>query len=210
MKNKVIIFDLDGVLFDSIAISEQYFFDVYPGSTKEMVRDLLSGNYHDEIQKITIPKKQETEVEKNLRRQIHAENKSKSPMYPGSKELLEQLHQDHYILALNTSAYERNCLPLLERNNILHLFDFLGTAELSTSKVEKFKMIKEKYNLDTSNLLFITDTLGDIRESDIAHIPTIAVTWGVHDRDYFAREEHSNLIAIIDSFAELHTLIYNS
>lgn len=64
MKNKVIIFDLDGVLFDSIAISEQYFFDVYPGSTKEMVRDLLSGNYHDEIQKITIPKKQETDTEK--------------------------------------------------------------------------------------------------------------------------------------------------
>ena len=210
MKNKVIVFDLDGVLFDSIAISEQYFFDIYPGSTKEMVKDLLSGNYHDEIQKITIPKKQETETEKIARRQIHAENKSKSPMYPGAKELLEHLHQDQYILALNTSAYERNCIPLLEKNNILSLFDFLGTAELSTSKVEKFKMIQDKYNLSTNNLLFITDTLGDIRESDIAHIQTIAVTWGVHDRDYFAKEKHSNVIAVIDSFAELKTLIYQS
>jgi HAD superfamily hydrolase (TIGR01509 family) len=207
MKRKIIVFDLDGVLFDSVALSEQFLYDRYPGITKEMQLEILCGNFHEELKKITLPKKAQTEEEAEARRVLHTENKSKVPMYNGAKELLGALHSEGYILALNTSAYSKNCLPLLERDGIVSLFDFLGTAELSKSKVDKFKIIEEKYGFDNQHVLFITDTVGDIKEACVANVPTVAVTWGAHGRNYFTREEYKNLIGIVDSFEELKNFI---
>jgi phosphoglycolate phosphatase len=207
MKRKIIIFDLDGVLFDSCELTEQFLYDRYPGLTKEMQMEILCGNFHEELKKITLPKKEQTEEEAEARRVLHTENRSKVPMYEGVKELLENLHKEGYIIALNTSAYEKNCLPLLDRAGIISLFDFLGTAETSKSKVDKFKIIEEKYGFDNKHVLFVTDTLGDIREADSANVPTVAVTWGVHDRSYFTREEHKNLVGIVDSFEQLKRMI---
>ncbi|MCK9597242.1 HAD family hydrolase [Candidatus Pacearchaeota archaeon] len=207
---KIIVFDLDGVLFDSIDAIEKNMLDMYPGFTKEIFQKLACGNFHEEIKKVSISKKIETKEEEAKRKLLYSKNKSTIPMYIGSKELLKGLHQSGYILALNTSSYNHACLPLLERSNVISLFDFIATAEVSTSKVEKFKIIKEKYDLNNEDCLFITDTLGDIKEADIANIPTVAVTWGQHDRSYFTREKHKNLIKIVDSFEELKDFIFNS
>lgn len=207
MKKKIIIFDMDGVLFDSNTIATQSLLYQYPGLTEEMQKEILTGNFHEEVSKITIPKREETEEEKAARKLKYSKDKSEVPMYSGTKELLSYLHNEGYIIVLNTSALDRNCLPLLERANITHFFDFLATAELSRSKVEKFKMIENKYIVDQNDMLFVTDTLGDIREADMAGIPTVAVTWGAHDRSYFNREPHTNLIGIVDSIAELESFI---
>ena len=58
-----------------------------------------------------------------------------------------------------------------------------------------------------ADMLFVTDTLGDIREADIAGIPTVAVTWGAHDESYFNREPHENLLKIVSSVSELEGFI---
>lgn len=207
MKRKIIIFDLDGVLFDSVAIATESLSYQYPGLTEEMQKELLTGNFHEELLKISLPKREETEEEKLARQIKYAKNKSEVPMYESMKEFLFNLHTEGYILALNTSALDRNCLPLLERAEITTFFDFLGTAEVSKSKIEKFNMVRQKYDANVEDILFITDTLGDIREADIADIPTVAVTWGAHDRSYFNREPHKNLIGIADSVMELRVFI---
>lgn len=69
---------------------------------------------------------------------LYSKIKSEVPMYVGAKQFLQELHDDGYILVLNTSAYNRNSLPLLECAGITTLFDFLATAEISKSKVDKF------------------------------------------------------------------------
>jgi phosphoglycolate phosphatase-like HAD superfamily hydrolase len=66
----------------------------------------------------------------------------------------------------------------------------------------------EKYNIPKEHTLFITDTLGDIREAEIADVPTVAVTWGAHDRSYFKQEEHKNIVAIVDSVDELKNFVW--
>lgn len=198
---------MDGVLFDSEAVAVQSLMYQYPGMTKEMQKEVLTGNFHEEIAKITILKIEETEEEKSDRQRKYAEDKAKSPMYDGIKELLTNLHKDGYTIAMNTSALDRNCIPLIEGAGITNFFDFIATAELSRSKVEKFKIIKNKYGVEESNMLFVTDTLGDIREADLAGVPTVAVTWGAHDRSYFSREPHDNLIGIVDTVSELEAFI---
>jgi phosphoglycolate phosphatase len=128
-------------------------------------------------------------------------------MFDGVKELLEKLHRLKYVLVINTGAYGRNCLPILEHSKITHLFNFIATAELSKSKLEKLKLIKDKYNVDKKDVLFVTDALGDVREADIADIPTVAVTWGVHDKSFFEREKHSNLVKVVNTVKELDDFI---
>jgi len=131
-------------------------------------------------------------------------------MFVGTKELLQELYNLGYTLVLNTSAYERNCLPLLEKSKIKELFDFVAAAEVSKSKIEKFKLIENKYNVSKEDVLFITDALGDLREADESGVSTIVVTWGVHDKTYFAREVHNNLIGVAGTVEELRNFIFKN
>jgi len=205
--SKVIIFDMDGVLFDNELIIQKSVLGQYPGMTVEMGRELLTGNFHEGLKNFHLERITETPEEMAVRKAKYEEEKANAPMYIGARELLQDLHQDGYIIALNTSAFERYCFPLLEKAGIKELFDMIGTAEVSKSKLEKFEIIKEKYNASLEDMIFVTDTLGDIREAEQAGVPTIAVSWGVHDHSFFNRMPLSNLVAIVDSMQELEDVI---
>ncbi len=204
---KILVFDFDGVLFDTMTLVNQSTMELFPSLTEEMARELLVGNLYEELEKIAHLRVQHTEEEKLRWREEYSKKKAEAPMFAGAKAMLEELHTAGYILVLNTTASNQNCLPLLEKAQITGLFDFLATKDVSKSKIEKFKLIEERYGISSNEMLFVTDSLGDLRESDIAGVPTIAVLWGVHDRGYFTREEHPNLIGIVESFDELVKLI---
>lgn len=198
---------MDGVLFDTIPYAEQVYLEGHPGMTNEMYKNLHTGNFHEETKKYEHLKKEETEEEKEKRNIAYAKKKSTTPMFSGIEELLKDLHGLGYLLVLNTNAYNRNCLPLLEKSGIKDIFDLIATAEFSKSKVEKFKLIEEKYNVNKEDVLFVTDSLGDVKEAEVAGVPTVAVTWGVHDESFFDKEKYSNLVAIIHTVEELSQFI---
>ena len=61
-------------------------------------------------------------------------------VYEGIPELLRSLHDRGFVLAVNTSCSEKKTVTLLEQFGIKELFDFLGTSDISESKVEKFQI----------------------------------------------------------------------
>lgn len=206
---KVICFDLDGVLFDTIAVAQQYSMEQFPDMPDDVRSELLSGNFHDQIKQYTdtLPPSTETPEEREIRQAGFAARKLESAMYDGMHDLVTALHKEGYTITMNTTALSRNCMPLLEKVGLISAFDFVATFETARSKVEKFNIIAEKYGVTTADILFITDTLGDIREAQSAGVPTIAVTWGAHDRSYFTRQEYTMLKKIVDTVEELESSI---
>lgn len=209
-KPKVIVFDLDGVLVDSNEITAKEFFKIYQTATQDTYRETLCGNFIEECKKLIIPKVVETPEQKEARLLEYAEGKKSCKLFPGIFELLNDLHSSGNTLVVNTSAAVRTCVPVLEVTDVDKLFDFFATKDVAVSKSEKFGIIKERYGVECKDMIFVTDTLGDLREAKVSGVPTIAVTWGIHDRSYFTREAHDNLIAIVDTVAELREKILES
>lgn len=207
MEKKVIIFDLDGVLFDSIELIHTYTEARFEYISRAALAEMHTGDVDfNNLVGSEWKKKEETPEELTSRLAEYREKKMRVPMYSGMKELVGDLAA-HAIIALNTSASNDSSIPLLEREHIDEHFALVATRDLHPSKAEKFKLIGETFKQDPKDMLFITDTLHDIREAAKVGIPTIAVTWGVHDRTFFNREPHSHLVAIVDTPEELAKVI---
>ena len=75
---------------------------------------------------------------------------------------------------------------------------------MEISKVIKINGLLKKYGHDPKDALFITDTLGDIRDGTACGVATIGVTWGNHDRETLKKGEP---YAIVDTVPELEAEI---
>ena len=54
MKKKLIIFDMDGVLFDSCKLVNDFFLNMYPTMTQDEMNEILSGNFHEGLEKFKL------------------------------------------------------------------------------------------------------------------------------------------------------------
>ena len=61
-------------------------------------------------------------------------------------------------------------------------------------------MIRDKFNVVLEDAVFITDTLGDVKEAKKLNIKTIAETFGFHNRE---RLEQGDPYIIVDTWDEI-------
>ena len=205
---KIVIFDFDGVLFDSIDLSNKFISELYPGISIEEINEVLKGNFFEEIKKTKYLQISETNEDYNNRIIKYTALKLNVKINEGIEKLLNNLKTLGFTLLINTSSRKQNCIPLLEKYNLLIFFDNIFTSEISKSKIEKFNLIKEEYKIkNKKDIVFITDTLGDLLEAKKSDINTIAITWGAHDSSFFRKEETMNLISICSTCEELYNRI---
>ena len=116
------------------------------------------------------------------------------------KETISKLSQD-YELFIASSSSVSNIKGLLEEQDCLKYFTEILGYDSSLSKLDKFKSLIKDYSLEPADVIFITDTKGDIlqaREAKIGHI--IGILGGWQDKKTLAR---ANPEIIVDSFEEL-------
>jgi len=189
---KAIIFDFDGVLGDTYAMNLEVCQIFKPHLTDESFRDLHNGNVFKSADLIFSPD-EEIFHASEMKKRFAEKN-----LFPFKKDI-EKLSKD-YKLFIVSSTSEKNLENYLECGNLAsHFMGVLGNG-VNRSKVIKFQMIFEKYNLLSEECLFFTDTLGDLREAEEVNLPAVGVTWGYHDSITLQK---GNPLRIISEFDEV-------
>lgn len=183
---------------DTMQLGLTYLQNVYQDFTKEDYQNILAKNWFEGVKDYQDRKRELSEEQVAAMKDQYHSDKEHISVFPGVREALEGLADD-YLLTLNTSASDRNTHGPLGSLGLLPYFDWVGTCDTSFSKVDKFKMIQEKFSLNPEDCLFITDTVGDLAEAYKAGIKTVGVTWGAHHQAFFEKAGYENLVAVIDS-----------
>ncbi|MEA2701587.1 MAG: phosphoglycolate phosphatase [Candidatus Parcubacteria bacterium] len=110
----------------------------------------------------------------------------------------------NYSLFIISSNSEHAIKEVLNQAEVLTLFVRILGEETHKSKVEKFRILTEENGITPDNTLFVTDTLGDIKEARKANIRTIAETFGFHDQERLMQGEP---FRIADSWEEIEGII---
>lgn len=189
---KAIIFDFDGVIADTYQINFDLFKYFDDSFSEEDFIDHHSRNVFDE------PKIKLTEEDISKYFEMQKKIFSRSHLFPLSDSIIEL--SKNYQLFIVSSTNDENIHHYLKLGKIEKFFKKVLGATTHTSKVEKFRMIFREFNLTGSDCVFITDTIGDIKEAGEVGLATIAVTWGYHSKELL---QTHNPTLIIENISEL-------
>jgi phosphoglycolate phosphatase len=193
---KLVIFDFDGVLANTLEFSYKIHKDVNGALTWEKFQSFGMGNFHEKLEKFT---KEESYIAPKNFYELYKEKISLISIHDILRETILQL-KDQFKLVIVSSTFSSYISDFLKKEKLLEYFSEILGADVHKSKTVKINNILKKYDTSPKDAVLITDTLGDILEAKNCNVPSIAVTWGLHERKVL---EEGNPIKIIDEPQDL-------
>lgn len=196
---KLVMFDFDGVLVDTLLACYEINMEVNEDLSLEEYRSFFRGNIYQAMRKNGEPKKEHPnwiELYDTRNRELKIPDSIKMTLHALSKE---------YVLSIVSSTHSASIRQILKREKCEHFADILG-ADVHWSKSHKIKTLLEKYKASPQNAVFITDTAGDVREAAECQVPAIAVAWGF---EYAETLENCSPIAVLKDPNELLGAVEN-
>ena len=178
MKNKVIIFDFDGVIVNSCQLSLEIDKEQYEGITFSELQSWGEGNFYSQ-------KKRDEMDETHEEYYFEQYYKRVVELIPveGIGEVIEELNRWGYKLVIVSSSSEDSIENYLKTHNLDKYFVEIMGKDTHKSKVEKFKILFGKYKISPSETLIITDSVGDVKEAHEVKMKAIGVLGGLHERE---------------------------
>lgn len=176
MKTKFILFDFDGVVADSFEVSFETGKVLCPMITEGQYRKRFEGNIN-EVLHLEDFHTQECRHDLKWFDIYVPKMKEKVKIFSGMKDVILELEKD-YTLIVISSTISFPIEDFLDSHELRSHFDWVMGNDVHKSKVEKIKMVFEKYGVGPQDCVFITDTLGDMHEAEKMQVPSIGVTWG--------------------------------
>ncbi|OPY90837.1 MAG: Phosphoglycolate phosphatase [Syntrophus sp. PtaU1.Bin208] len=182
---KLLLFDFDGVLVDSL--------DVYEGvvrqcleaigkpiiSTRADYLTLYQDNFYGELARRGIDLSAFLAELAKVR--PHIDTSLIKPL-PAMASVLSALAERHRLMLISSNSADV-IQVLLTRMNISGCFEAVLGAEFLLDKTEKIVHARKTSGFAKEDVYYVGDTAGDIREARRAGIKSVAVTWGWHERD---------------------------
>lgn len=185
------MFDFDGVLVNTIDMS----FGVSQRMDAQMTHERYLLNHEGNVFKMFNATRDAisnffTEYQQGLRRH---------EMSADLIELVKTLAERHQLMIISSTP-SPIISSYLEGINMRHYFGAILGGDIDPDKSKKIRMACAQTACTPQDTLFITDTLGDIKEANRVNAPTIGVAWGLHPPETLQR---GNLAALVNTPAEL-------
>lgn len=202
MKNKFVLFDFDGVIVDSFAPAFSVTKVICPDVTEDDYRRRFEGNINTWQESSHGHSSKCQHAIDFFSKYLPRMRKEVSVMM-GMAEVIAEVSKN-FTLVIISSTTTQGIKDFLEDHQLLHYFTEILGNDISPCKTDKMRMIFSTYQIAAKDCLFITDTLGDLKEAEEVNIRTIAVTWGFHSLKTL---EKGNPWRIVNTPQELLTTI---
>ncbi|PMB51840.1 carotenoid oxygenase [Fischerella thermalis CCMEE 5201] len=198
MTQKVIIFDFDGTIADTVdalvsianRLAKEFGYVQITPEELALLRNLTSReiiNYSG-ISVFKIP---------FLVKKVKGELKSKIPELkpiPGMKEALIDLKNAGHHLGIITSNSKDNVTEFLRINELDNLFEFIYSGITIFGKTTIINNVLKQKQLKPEEVIYVGDETRDIEASKKANIKVVAVTWGFNSPEVLAKQNPNYLI----------------
>jgi phosphoglycolate phosphatase-like HAD superfamily hydrolase len=197
MTDAFLLFDFDGVIADSFPLASSLALKYCAQNTIESYRTSFEGNIHIETEK----QKEEAsfathgpECNHDMDWWGEYEQGMRSVAIPAGMDEVVRALAARYRLAIITSSKAAYIREFLARFGLADAFEDILDVDVHTHKTKKIELLFERHGNTAADYLFITDTLGDIREAREHAVASIACTWGFHPRATLEKGEPFRIV----------------
>ena len=187
MKKKLIIFDYDGVIVDSLDINleiakqacEEIEHPNFP--LKSDIEQLDTISFEELGRQIGLPQDKTTLFADHVFKLL-VRNTKVPHIFSGIDKVIQKLG-DKNQLAIITTNVKCAVDQVLEKEKLQDKVHLVMGAEKPGSKSEKIITAVREFKVTLGNTYMIGDAMSDILEAKKASVKSIAVTWGYHSRE---------------------------
>lgn len=182
MRKKIVIFDFDGTLADTLGISVDVYNEIAPLFGCRIVREneiecLRKKRLHEfakeyGVSRIKIP------FLLFLARRKMLKGVEKTKPFSGINDVLRDMKSRDLEMGILTSNCQRNVEVFLRSNEMENIFDFVHCEKSIFGKDKALKKLCAERNMDLSSVVYVGDEIRDIEAMKKIQVPIIAVGWG--------------------------------
>ncbi|MBR9906561.1 MAG: HAD-IIIA family hydrolase [Gammaproteobacteria bacterium] len=209
MKFPLVIFDWDGTLMDSVgrivSSMQRTAAQLHLKQPSEIaVRDIIGISLEPAIEKLfgRLSNADMAAFIEVYRQQYVHDDMTPSPLFPGARELLEDLRARGYTLAVATGKARHGLERVWQEADIRHLFHASRCADETASKPNPLMLTEllDETGYDVEHAIMIGDSTHDMQMAQNAGMARIAVRFGAHSAEQLAPHQP---IAIVDELSAL-------
>ena len=168
MNKNIILFDFDGVILDSFRTAFAVNKIVCPDISEEHYRQFFEGNIFEEKESGDIHS--ERCRHDDFWAHYIPRLKREGTLVPGMGTVVKELSQGNTLIVVSSGMTDF-IEAFLDSQSLLSSFARVMGNDVHKSKEEKIRMVFSEYgDASASDCVFITDTLGDIREAERTEI----------------------------------------
>jgi phosphoglycolate phosphatase len=198
MQKKVLIFDFDGTLADTLAVIVDITNHLasefgYPTSSTEKLAQIRQLGAWQVIQQSGVSIFKLPSLVRKIQQELSKEIEN-AQLFPDMDETLRQLKNNGHILGIVSSNSSENVNRFLEVNQLKHLFDFVVSSTTLFGKHRSLNKIIQQQDFRIKNVIYIGDETRDIEAAKKIGIEVIAVSWGFNSIEVLADHEPDYLL----------------
>lgn len=211
MKQKHILFDLDGTLTDpmmGITKSVRYALNYY-GIEVNDLNDLLpfiGPPLRDSFQDYYgFDEAKANEAVEKYREYYKNDGIFDNKVYRGMKECLQTLKDNGKKLYVATSKPEFFAKQIIEHFSLSEYFEYIGGSEFNSreKKAEVIEYVLKTNQIDNNDVIMVGDRKHDIIGAHENKIPCIGVLYGYGTEDELKQYQADYLVASVEELTEL-------